>query len=72
MFQIVPQTPLTLRETVERMLEVKGLTLNAGWGERPTAEREMTQALRMYPTPPGWKPQVPLEEGLRRLGEVVK
>ncbi len=71
-FQIVPQTPLTLRETVERMLEVKGLTLNAGWGERPTAEREMTQALRMYPTPPGWKPQVPLEEGLRRLGEVVK
>lgn len=66
-FQIVPEEPLTLRETVEKLLEVNGLTLNAGWGERPPAEREMADALRIYPAPPGWRPRVPLEEGLRRI-----
>lgn len=66
-FQIVPEAPLTLRETVEKLLEVGGLTLNAGWGERPPAEREMREALRVCPPPPGWRPQVSLEEGLRRM-----
>lgn len=66
-FQIVPEAPLSLRETVEKMLQVNHLTLNAGWGERPPAEREMTELIRLYPTPPGWKPQVPLEEGLKNL-----
>lgn len=66
-FQIVPEAPLSLRETVEKMLQVNHLTLNAGWGERPPAEREMTELVRLDPTPPGWKPQVPLEDGLKNL-----
>lgn len=66
-FQVVPDSPLSLRETVETMVRVNHLTLNAGWGERPAAEREMSELIRLYPTPPGWKPEMPLEEGLRNL-----
>ena len=66
-FQVVPDSPLSLRETVELMLRVNHLTLNAGWGERPAAEREMSELIRLYPTPPGWVPQMSLEEGLRSL-----
>ena len=66
-FQVVPDSPLSLRETVELMLRVNHLTLNAGWGERPAAEREMSELIRPYPTPPGWVPQMSLEEGLRSL-----
>lgn len=66
-FQIVPASPLSLRETVEIMLEVNHLTLNAGWGERPAADREMSELVRLYPTPLGWKPKIPLEEGLRLM-----
>lgn len=66
-FQVAPDAPLSLRETVELMLQVNHLTLNAGWGERPAAEREMSELIRLYPTPPGWVPQMSLEEGLREL-----
>ena len=68
-FQIVSEAPLSLRETVEKMLHINHLTLNAGWGERPAAERAMTEALRLYPTVPGWIPRVSLEEGLSKLAE---
>lgn len=70
-FQIVPEAPLSLCETVEKMLQLNDLTLNAGWGERPPAEREMTELVRLYPTPPGWRPQVPLEIGLKKLYQEV-
>ena len=64
-FQVVPEEPLTLRETVELMLRVNGLTLDAGWGQRPAQQREIRQAVRIYPTLPGWRPRVPLSSGLR-------
>ena len=66
-FQIVPENPLSLRETVEKMLEVNHLTLNAGWGERPAADREMSELIRLYPTLPGRRPKVSLEDGLRLM-----
>lgn len=66
-FQVVPEAPLSLRETIELMLQINHLELDAGWGERPAAEREMSELVRLYPTPPGWKQQVPLEEGLARF-----
>lgn len=68
-FQIIPESPLSLRETVEMMLKVNHLTLNAGWGERPAADREMSELVRLYPTPPGWKPRISLAEGLKNLLE---
>lgn len=66
-FQICPENPLTLRETVELMLQVNGLTLDAVWGQNPAPQREIRQAVRIYPILPGWKPQVSLSEGLRRF-----
>lgn len=68
-FQIVPDCPLTLRETVEKMLQVNRLALNAGWGERPASQREMTEKIRFYPSLPNWKACVSLEEGLRKMCE---
>lgn len=64
-YQVTAERPLTLRETVETMLRVNGLALNAGWGERPTAEREIRKAIRIYPALPGWRQEVFLEVGLR-------
>ena len=64
-YQVVAEQPLTLRETVETMLRISGLTLDAGWGERPVAEREILRAIRLYPTLPGWRQEIPLLEGLR-------
>lgn len=66
-FQVVPEEPLTLWETVNHMLQVNGLTWNAGWGQRPVPEREICRAVRLYPVLPNWKPQVSLSEGLRKL-----
>lgn len=66
-FQVVPEKPLTLRQTVELMLQVNGLTWNPDWGQRPAPQREIHRAVRICPTLPGWKPQVPLSEGLRRF-----
>lgn len=65
-FQIVSEAPLSLRKTVEKMLQVNHLALNAGWGERPAGEREMPSEIRIYPTLPGWSQKVLLEDGLRR------
>lgn len=64
-FQVVPEKPLTLRETAELMLQVNGLTWNPGWGQRPAPQREIRRAVRMYPTLPGWTAQVSLSEGLK-------
>lgn len=64
-FQVVPERPLTLRQTVEKLCWVNGWSLNADWGERPPAEREIRKAIRLYPPVPGWTPAVSLDEGLR-------
>ena len=66
-FQVYATAPLTLRQTVEKMLEINGLTLNAAWGQRPRPEREIRRAVRLFPPLPGWKPEVTPEEGLRKF-----
>ena len=66
-FQLGSENPRTLRETVELMLQINNLTLQANWGGRPEPERQMKEKLRIYPAPPNWKPEIPLEEGLRRF-----
>lgn len=68
-FQVVPESPLTLRKTVETLQRVSGLKLNAGWGERPAPEREIQEKIRIYPILPNWKPQISLEQGLRKICE---
>jgi len=64
-FQVFSEHTLSLRRTVELMLKLNGLTLDAGWGERIQSPREMKKAVRLYPTVPDWRQKVPLEEGLK-------
>lgn len=66
-FQIYAPASLTLRQTVDRMVQVNALTLNAAWGQRPSGGREIRKAVRFAPVLPGWKAEIPLEEGLKRL-----
>lgn len=66
-FQISAKEIFTLRETVERMLQLNQWNLNAGWGERPSPEREIRQAVRVYPPLPSWQPEISLEEGLQNF-----
>ncbi len=66
-FQLGSEDPRTLRETVELMLQIGGLSLQANWGGRPESERQAKGKLHVYPTPPNWRPEISLEEGLRRF-----
>lgn len=66
-FQVYSRYPLTLRQTVEQMLALRNLTLNAEWGKRPPPEREIRKAVRLYPAVPGWEPEVKLSDGLSQF-----
>lgn len=66
-FQVLPQEILTLRQTVEKMMQIHGGILLAEWGKRPAAVREMEEVVCCYPCVPGWSPQVSLDIGLRKI-----
>lgn len=67
-FQVCASAPLTLRETVERMLTVNGFPFEtAAWGQLPAPDRQIRQAVRLYQTLPGWEPQVKLNDGLKHI-----
>lgn len=66
-FQLSGAAPRSLRDTVGLMLRVNGLSFQANWGGRPDPEDLSEIPVRIYPAPPGWKPQVLLEDGLRRF-----
>lgn len=66
-FQISASKPLTLRQTVEQMLQVNGLALDAAWGGRPPVKREIVRAVRKFPILPGWRPEIALQDGLLRF-----
>ncbi len=66
-FQVCAEDPLTLRETVDRLLMVNHIKWEGGWGKRPAGTREMRKAVRLFPTVPGWKQLICLDEGLRRF-----
>lgn len=59
--------PITLRELVTRFEAATGLTVDARWGVRPSRAREMMTPWMVSPPPPGWSPEVPLDDGLRGL-----
>jgi nucleoside-diphosphate-sugar epimerase len=58
---------LTLRELVGRFEQATGLHVDARWGVRPSRAREMMTPWLFSPPPPGWKPEVSLDDGLRTL-----
>ncbi len=58
---------LTLRELVARFKSVTGLTVDAQWGARAARPREMTRPWIVSDPPPGWAPEVSLDDGIRAL-----
>lgn len=66
-FQVFSEKPQSLRETVELMLQVNNLSANVIWGGRGMPEREMRRTVHLYSAVPGWRQQVPLHKGLKRL-----
>ena len=66
-YQVFPQRPLTLRQTVETLERVTGVTCPAAWGARPSPPGEDARAIRIFPPVPGWRARISLEEGLRRF-----
>lgn len=71
-FQLSGSNTYTLRETIELMLQVNGLSLQANWGSRPEPEFQMRDKVSIYPPPSGWKPEIPLEEASGAIGTQKK
>lgn len=57
----------TLRDLVARFEKVSGLTVDAEWGVRPSRPREMLTPWMVSGPPPGWQPEVSLDDGIRAL-----
>jgi nucleoside-diphosphate-sugar epimerase len=58
---------LTLRDLVARFESVSGLSVTAEWGVRPSRPREMLTPWMVSGPPPGWAPEVSLDDGIRAL-----
>ena len=66
-FQLSGAAPRSLRETVKLMLEVNNLSFQLNWGGRADPDYMPECPLHIFPAPPGWKPEVSLEDGLRKF-----
>lgn len=66
-FQLSGAAPRSLRETVKLMLEVNNLSFQPNWGRRADPDYMPECPLHIFPAPPGWKPEVSLEDGLRKF-----
>jgi nucleoside-diphosphate-sugar epimerase len=64
--------PLELRDLVATFAEVTGLAPNIAWGARPYRRREMMAAWTCGTDLPGWRPQIDIREGIRRLHDEWK
>jgi nucleoside-diphosphate-sugar epimerase len=58
---------ITLRELVDRFQRATDLKVDVRWGARPARPREMLRPWMTAGPPPGWSPQVRLDDGLRAL-----
>jgi nucleoside-diphosphate-sugar epimerase len=59
-------TPLRLKDLVAAFEAALGVRVDVGWGERPYRPREVMLPWTSFEAPPGWRPCMPLIEGLRR------
>lgn len=66
-FQVCAAAPLTLKATVDRLLQINESKVDIVWGARKPSPREIRRAVRRYPRMPGWQLRVSLEEGLQRF-----
>lgn len=66
-YAIHSQQVIRLKDLVATFSRITGLTPNIRWGARPYRDREMTTPWLGGQAPPGWKPRVGIEEGIRRV-----
>lgn len=59
--------PVTLRELVSVVEDITGEALHVEWGARPYRTREMMADWEVGTPLPGWRPTIPLREGLADL-----
>ncbi|WP_436517830.1 NAD-dependent epimerase/dehydratase family protein [Ekhidna sp. To15] len=57
----------TLKELVELIEQIAGKKTNIAWGARPYRDREVMRPWENFKPLPGWKPQVSLNEGIKRF-----
>jgi nucleoside-diphosphate-sugar epimerase len=57
----------SLKDLVSLVEELAGESTNINWGARPYRDREVMNPWKNFTPPPGWSPQVSLEEGIRRF-----
>lgn len=57
----------SLKELVSLVEKIAGEKTNIKWGARPYRDREVMSPWKTFSPPPGWKPQITLEEGISRL-----
>lgn len=63
---------ISIRDLVKIVGDLRGRTLQPAFGERSYRPREMFHAWDAGEILPGWKPRVPLEDGVRLLLERVR
>ncbi len=56
-----------LREVVAIYSSIRGVSLDIRWGERPYRKREVMAPWSRGRPVPGWKAEISLEEGIRRI-----
>jgi nucleoside-diphosphate-sugar epimerase len=66
-FAVSSDAPLTLRQLAVKFESAVGKRLNIEWGARPYRKREVMRTWTGGVPVPGWRAQIPLEDGLRRL-----
>lgn len=65
-FTVDSGSPVSLRELVGMIESLSGATIDVDWGARSYRSREVMRPWDRGVRLPGWAPQVPLAEGLRR------
>lgn len=71
-FGVTSGERMTLKELATLFEHVSQKPLHISWGKRPYREREVMVPWETFKTVPGWKPQVSLEEGIRRTLEEME
>jgi nucleoside-diphosphate-sugar epimerase len=64
-YAVSSRHPVRVRELAVIVGRVVGREVRVRWGARPNRDDEMLEPWDIGPELPGWRPRVPLEEGLR-------
>jgi nucleoside-diphosphate-sugar epimerase len=68
-FTLTSGVARSLRDVVAAVEAAAGASLEVEWGARPYRAREVMMLRPATPPPPGWRPRIALEDGVRELLE---